>query len=880
MKRLISIIITGALLLGILSAGAFASANTTGDVTEFTVDFGTADEATLTNIPDTNGNPVFDYFNATTTGDNWKVNSTLSSAKQIDGTSSAVRVQVATAYNFTQIKYFESNAARSILAVDFTAPSEGMYDVTALVTLMLNYGMGNIYINGTCVGTIDSYATANQHINTPPDEQPLISAYLKAGEYANTLAIVPNGKASTGKGTMVGMQGVKFTKRETEGFEVDFGTAGGQYISGVVTGDNWKLDAATANTAAAQIDGSDDAVRIQRAVFYNFTTFKNRGKMTVRFTASEGAGMYAVAALVTKSSRGTGDVYINGEKVGTLAAATAGDYSAYTGINSAIYWENEKQNLSTVYLHGGENANTLTVVPTSSSNVVLKGFAFDKTTVSGDSFELNFGTADEATLSPEIKDSGAIYDYFNESTAGYNWKVDADATASGQKDGTTHAPRIQLTVGSSPENTLNFITIKDRGDLALKFTAPTGAGTYDVSAIVNPMTGGGYGDIYVNGKYIGSVDSYDTTAHLYNSAVVTQDLYTAELYDGEYANTLVITPAGDENVFMQSFTFDKTTGEGSADEISVEKYVTSGLATVDAISAYMTDGTLIGSNVIGSGHVAIGGVYTVTAPDKSAEGYNFLYWAKGTSDKKRIVGYGDTLTYNPQEGRTSLIAVYEKADSVTNKAEFYNANGELIESNATGVFPAFPSMAGLRQATGWKCWNDGKIYDGSEAVAPEGTVIYVADYGELSEVFVNGDKYTYGDPVTLTATEANFKGWVKNGELVSTNKTYTFLAYETCTVTEMTGDKELSAKLVKIALDDFVSGDITAVMAEFIGLDNAVEKGIMFDNGETVSKIAMTGDGNQFTVTADEEGTYTGYAVIRKGSSFTIIEDGEYVHGN
>ncbi|MBQ6901733.1 MAG: hypothetical protein IJN71_01825, partial [Oscillospiraceae bacterium] len=225
-------------------------------------------------------------------------------------------------------------------------------------------------------------------------------------------------------------------------------------------------------------------------------------------------------------------------------------------------------------------------------------------------------------------------------------------------------------------------------------------------------------------------------------------------------------------------------------------------------------------------------------------------------------------------------AVYEKADSVTNKAEFYNANGELIESNTTGAFPAFPSMAGLRQATGWKCWNDGMVYDGSEAVAPEGTVIYVADYGDLSKVYVNGVEYSYGDPVTLTATEANFKGWVKNGEIVCTNKTYTFLAYETCTVTEMTGDKELSAKLVKIALDDFVSGDITAVMAEFIGLDNAVEKGIMFDNGKTVSKIAMTGDGNQFTVTADEEGTYTGYAVIRKGSSFTIIEDGEYEHGN
>ena len=63
----------------------------------------------------------------------------------------------------------------------------------------------------------------------------------------------------------------------------------------------------------------------------------------------------------------------------------------------------------------------------------------------------------------------------------------------------------------------------------------------------------------------------------------------------------------------------------------------------------------------------------------------------------------------------------------------------------------------------------------------------------------------------------------------------------------------------------------------FLSVGTVVEKGIMFTaTGSTESKkIAMTKPGTQFTVVADENGTYKGYAVVKgEDNSYTLITDG------
>ena len=163
----------------------------------------------------------------------------------------------------------------------------------------------------------------------------------------------------------------------------------------------------------------------------------------------------------------------------------------------------------------------------------------------------------------------------------------------------------------------------------------------------------------------------------------------------------------------------------------------------------------------------------------------------------------------------------------------------------------------------------------------------MAKYNDLEKdikIVINGEDgyYAYGDPVPCTSDAADFSYWTKtvNGktEIVSTKSAYTFNAYEACTVTAVCeGTVDLGKTMRKIILSTFAAGEETAIMAEFIGFDGALEKGIMFGN----QKIAMNTDKTQFTVINDAEGstTVTGYAIVDDGGTNKKITDAEITVG-
>ncbi len=287
------------------------------------------------------------------------------------------------------------------------------------------------------------------------------------------------------------------------------------------------------------------------------------------------------------------------------------------------------------------------------------------------------------------------------------------------------------------------------------------------------------------------------------------------------------------------------------------------------------------SSAFDSQTVNVGETVTVEAPDKSAEGYTFLYWAKGLSNAKKLVSTNKSYTYTPAEGNNILVAVYAKND--TNVAEFYNANKQLVKAikGESVEAPAYPEMAGYAPATAWVDAATGEEYAAGATIPVSGRKIFVAKVGAVKSVNVNGTDYDYGELVTLTATEQagkEFKGWKKdvNGteEFVSTSETYTFYAYETCTVEEVWEDSvSYSGSVAKIVLDTFEVDGKTAIMAEFIGMANTIEKGILFGT----RKIPMSGNGSQFSLIADAEGTYKGYAIVNNGDgTYTEIIDGVY----
>lgn len=255
------------------------------------------------------------------------------------------------------------------------------------------------------------------------------------------------------------------------------------------------------------------------------------------------------------------------------------------------------------------------------------------------------------------------------------------------------------------------------------------------------------------------------------------------------------------------------------------------------------------------------GTYSVKTAEESEE-YKFLYWAKGLENggKKRIVSFDASFKYAPHNGANYLIAVYGKADDAVAKEEYYNANGQLLENGSK-----LPSMAGYGTAKGWADCGDG---------------IFVAEYDDANvgsyKISVNGTEKTYswGDEVVCTAdAEKNgekFFGWKKtvNGNaatLVSASTTYKFYAWENCSVEAVYKAEAatFSGEIRKIVLGTLTVGSKTAVMAEFIGFEDAIEKGIILGNAD----YAMTTSGTQFTIVNDIEAeSISGYAILADGT--------------
>lgn len=343
--------------------------------------------------------------------------------------------------------------------------------------------------------------------------------------------------------------------------------------------------------------------------------------------------------------------------------------------------------------------------------------------------------------------------------------------------------------------------------------------------------------------------------------------------------------------------------ESAFDYAYVENYTNTNSASITAYAVYGTDGEVSDTQTIENmPSVTYGSTCEINAPetytdDESAKTYKFLYWAKGmTMGKKQVVSYSAKIPeYKPHEGVNYLIAVYEEvgAESSEAAAEFYNANGQLLDLTLTeeNKLPDLPSMAGYGKAVKWALRNADDTYteyeEGADASNLSG--VFMAKYNDLEKniaVTVNGGEptyYAYGDPVPCTTDAENFSYWTKtvNGktEIVSTKSAYTFNAYEACTVTAVCeGGIDLGKTMRKIILSTFAAGDETAIMAEFIGFEDALEKGIMFGNQK---KIAMNTDKSQFTVINDLKGatTVTGYAIVNEDEAIKKITDAEITVG-
>ena len=269
---------------------------------------------------------------------------------------------------------------------------------------------------------------------------------------------------------------------------------------------------------------------------------------------------------------------------------------------------------------------------------------------------------------------------------------------------------------------------------------------------------------------------------------------------------------------------------------------------------------------------------------KTVEGYEFLYWAKGLGADRRVVSTDPTYTVKATSGGTWLYAYYKETTSNDVSVMFYNADGSVISQALVGegediTFPADDPTFNSYSFKGWALGSADNIVASAKASGDK--MLFVAQYEEPNEsaktykVTVNGDVgyHAYGEAVTAIAAERDgtdlFVYWKKGDEIVSFDKEYTFNVFENCELTaEYAAYKPVTDALRKI----IIKGEGENIIAEFIGLDSAVETGILFHEtatdislGNASHKIAMTTDGNHLAALNDV-GNCIGYAILSNGS--------------
>ena len=285
--------------------------------------------------------------------------------------------------------------------------------------------------------------------------------------------------------------------------------SGALRMQATTAGTNWKIDSSKCGALAA--NGSKYSARWQQGDNYAFLTIQSaRGDLAFNFTAPS-AGTYDITAnFQPEAGMSQCEVYINGTLVGTLEGNDPN--GSYTIV--------KQEKLKEVELLEGDYANSL-VLRVIDGNFQYQGLSFTKKSTNCD---VSFLDVDSATLAEK--------GYLTPSTAGINWKIDSSKCGKYMADGTSKSGRWQQGA------TYAFLTFESaRGDLAFNFTAPS-AGTYDITAKLQPESGLALCDVFVNGIYVGTLDGNDPNGSY--TLVQQQKLAGITLLEGEYANSLVL----------------------------------------------------------------------------------------------------------------------------------------------------------------------------------------------------------------------------------------------------------------------------------------------------------------------------------------------------
>jgi surface protein len=540
---------------------------------------------------------------------------------------------------------------------------------------------------------------------------------------------------------------------------------------------------ATPNTGYAFVNWTENGQQVSTNATYQFTATANRN-LVANFTLNA----YTISAVANPTAGGSitgAGNYNHGASVSLVATPNTG----YTFVN----WTENGQQVST-------NA-TYQFTATANRNLVAN-FTLNAYTISA----VANPTAGGSITGAGNYNHGASVSLVATPNTGYtfvNW------TENGQQVSTNATYQFTATANRNlvANFTLNAYTISAVANPTAGGSI-TGAGNYNhgasVSLVATPNTGYAFVNWTENGQQVSTNATYQFTAtanrnlvanfsmNAYNiSATANPEEGGTIAGAGNYNHGASVTLSATANI---GYTFSNWNENGQVVSNNATYQFTAtanrSLVANFSMNAYNISATANpeeGGTIAGAGNYNHGANVTLTATPNN--GYTFTNWTENgqvvsnnatyqftaTANRSLVANfsmnaYNISATANPEEGGTiagagnynhganvTLTATPNNGYTFTNWTE----NGQVVSNNATYQFTATANRSLVANFSM-------NAYNISATANPEegGTI-------------AGAGNYNHGANVTLTATPNNgytFTNWTENGQQVSTNSSYEFVA--------------------------------------------------------------------------------------------------------
>jgi len=849
MKRIISFVMALSILLGLMSVGVYAA-----EGEAFTVDFGNYDKSTAF----TADNARY-YMKSTTKGENWTIDvANTTSEVYYAGTTSAPRLQANV--TITRRDRTDGVAGNASLAIKFTAPKSGVYDVSVDVYEYSSAGYGDVHlIDGTNRIYLGSFASHKASAPFADVNKKLLSVTLE-GNKEYSLAFTPTEKIGN-SGNTIYIYRTNFTPTDNPASVVLTATAD---KTALVVGDTAKA------TASASLSNEG---------MYKLDTAG--GKVTYE-------SLNENVATVTAD----GDITAVADGTATIKAKTTIDGTEYTdtfdvevGHSFSVDFRNvdrdtqvfpsnvsSDQSFSNASTHGDNwtidtvNSAAKHYDGTTSSVRIQSNYAYIK---DHGPFAVNFTV-----------EKGGKYDidatvYTYSSCGNADFYIDGAYIGTINMIGTTLAPKdakllgVQLTEGTHSlavvpvdgyafVQKFDFSVVKATSAASISATVESSDMLLEETQNINVAITAPANTVFDNAKAFTTVTN---KAVVSNGNAITYTGYDAEIISVSDTGLITALAEGSTEVTVSAIlggvqrsakvkinVGKEAPGEAAAQNVSLYiKGTTGGTVTADKVAANIVTSADAGTEI--------------TAEAIADTGYKFSHWKDSSGN---FVSESAEYTFTPYTN-TAIIAVFDDISEETKKigVEFYDGNRDflgLVETGAGTIFESIEEDAPTPELTGyvfkeWSLAANTVINELLRAVA-----IYEQDGIAVTGITVNDGEVSnvkYGDEITRTIDGA--KAWYRDTKLVGYGDTYTYLAWST---TEIESSETEPTEIVPLAVLN-VSGEAYMLEYDAAGYE-IVDAGILFgdDAHNTVnacyykSKVKEIKEHGQFTAKKSADKTY------------------------